>query len=474
MKGGNVIPRVKQKKYIDKSQFICKYGNVSWNDNIGVPIYFYYNDKKHKMIIKSRIDKNYFNIVIDDTIYIRSHITAIKNANFDHLFYEPNYFYNDGDIIDGKILILNHFQKKMPTSTNSGFCNEKAYQCKCLIDNYVFDAIETSLKNGHGCPVCANHIIIKGINDVSTTDPDLVKLFVNTEDAYTHSRKSSVFVKVRCPDCGKERDMRISDLTNYQRVICYQCSDGISYPNKFAHCVFNQLSDQYIEYIYEYRPDWASKFRYDNYIALKSGTKIIVEMDGGFHKLKNSKFRNNDLIKDELAYQNHIQVIRIDCNYDKTEKCFAYIKNNMIDALSNYFDLSNIDWDMCNKYALSNFVYEIAKYYNLNFKLGLDDIATHFKISKETLYNYLHIAEKLGLCKYIRNDINRRKNSKPIAMYNLDGTIIGIFRTANMIESLYPTFKGRSIRKVLSRDRHVYKNYYFRYASFEEYINYNN
>ena len=56
----------------------------------------------------------------------------------------------------------------------------------------------------------------------------------------------------------------------------------------------------------------------------------------------------------------------------------------MIDALSNYFDLSNIDWDMCNKYALSNFVYEIATYYNLNFKLGLDDIATHFKISKET------------------------------------------------------------------------------------------
>lgn len=438
------------------------------------PIYFYYNGIKHIMVILNRIDKNYFNITIDNTIFIKSHITAIKNANFDHLFYQPCYFYNIGDIVRGTILILNRFQKEKRTNLGTGICHEKTYKCKCLIDNYIFESSEQSLKNEHGCPVCSNKIIVKGINDISTTDPNLIGLFVNKDDAYTHSRKSMEIVNVKCPNCGEERYMRISELTKSQRVICHQCSDGISYPNKFAHCVFNQLSDQYEEYIYEYSPDWASKFRYDNYIVLNNGEKIIVEMDGGFHKLKNSKFCNNDMDKNELALNNSCQIIRIDCDYDKTENCFDYIKKNVISALSQYFDLSNIDWDLCNKHALSNFVYEVAEYYNSNKKLGLDDIAKHFKISEETLYNYLHIAEKLGLCVYIRNDSNRRKNSKPIAMYDLDMNLLGVYRAANVLESLNPTFKSRSIRRVLSKGNHVYKNYYFRYASYEEYVNYSN
>lgn len=457
------------------TQFICKDNKISWDDNIGKPIYFYFNDKRHKMVISDRINKNYFNIIIDDTIYKKSSTGVIKNISFDKIFYEPNYLYNIGDIINNKILIIDRFQKEKLPSTSGKTCREKVYRCKCLIDGYIFEIREYELKNKHGCPVCSNKVIIKGINDISSTDSDLVNLFVNPDDAYTHSRKSMSIVQVRCPLCGQKRYMRISDLTRSQRVICHFCSDGVSYPNKFAHSVFNQLSDQYKKYIYEYRPKWADKYRYDNYVVLKDDTGLIFEMDGGFHKLEHSKFSNNDKVKDELAYKNHIKIIRIDCAYDKTENCFSFIKNNVIKCLSKYFDLSNINWNLCNQQAMSNFVYEIAEYYKSNPKLGLDDISKHFRISEETLYNYLHIAEKLGICTYIRNDPNRRKNSKPIAMYDLDENMIGIYRSANIIESKYPEYNllGRSIRNILSKGKHVYKNFYFRYASFDEYANFN-
>lgn len=465
--------RVKQEKYIDLNQFPHnKQGNISWKNCAGIEVEFFYNNKRHtlEIIDFNGLPKDYAKIKVDDIIIEKAHTSKITKLMFDDLFYEPNYFYNVGDIVRD-LLILERFQKKRKTNVGSGVVNQKTYRCKCLIDGYVFDTSESDLKDGHGCPVCSSKIVIKGINDVATTDSELLEFFVNKEDAYTHSRCSEYKALVRCPCCGSVKEMKILELTSYGYVTCNKCSDGLSYPNKFACELFSQLSNQYIEYEQEYSPDWAGKFRYDNYIKLFDNKEIIVEMDGGFHYCSNKNYvTKNDKVKDELAESNGIIVVRVDCNYSKTGERYEYVKENIIKSINMYFDLSDIDWDKCNNVGLSNRVFDIAEYYKNNTKLGLEDIAEHFNISLESVYNYMYIAEDIGICEYVRADKNRTKNSKPIAMYDLEHNLVGVFKSAKRIEEAFPekNFCNRSIRQYAHENK-TYKGYIFKFTTYEEY-----
>lgn len=51
-----------------------------------------------------------------------------------------------------------------------------------------------------GCPICSNHQIIDGINDIATTHPQYVYLFSNPEDAKTVSAGSGIDVTWQCPE----------------------------------------------------------------------------------------------------------------------------------------------------------------------------------------------------------------------------------------------------------------------------------
>lgn len=464
--------KAKQEKYMDLNQFIHNNkGQISWKDCVGLTVEFYYNQKRHEIELLEKINKDYFKIKLDDMVLDKVHTSKITKLMFDNILYEPDYYYKIGNIVNDKIEIIKQLQIERKTSVGSGLCKCKGYLCKCLIDGHGFIISEYDLKSNHGCPVCSNTIVVKGINDIATTTPELIPFFVNIEDAYIHSKYSEEKVLVKCIYCNTIKTMRIADLSKYGRVTCDKCSDGLSYPNKFAHEFFSQLSSQYNYYDSEYSPDWAKPLRYDNYIELLDDRKIIVEMDGGFHYLKDKRFYcKNDSKKDLLANENNIKVIRINCNYNKTSERFSIIKNNMISSLKDYFDLSNINWEKCNEIGLSNRLYEVIHYYKSNAKLGLPEIAKHFNISMETLYNYLYIGEDLGLCQYIRNDPNRIKNSKPIAMYDLDNNLIGIFKSAKQIEQTFPekNLLGRSIRQYISQNK-TYKNYNFKFVTYEEY-----
>ena len=337
--------------------------------------------------------------------------------------------------------------------------------------SYEFEIEEFDLKNGRGCPVCVNHIIVKGINDIGTTDPNLIPLFADENDAYRYSRSSDNKVKAKCPYCGSLKVMRIAELTKCGYVTCEKCSDGVSYPNKFAHELFRQLRKQYKNYQSEYSPIWAGKLRYDNYVELLNGDKIIVEMDGGYHYAKSYNYlTKNDLHKNDLAKQHDIRMIRVNCNYLKVGQRYDMIKTNLFIALKDIFDLSDVDWDKCNEMAISNKLIEVLNYYQNNPKLGLQEIARDCKVSMPTLYEYLYTGEELGLCTYIRADSNRIKNSKPIAMYDLNMNLIGIYKSGKQISELFSNldFKERQIRKCATNNK-PYKNYIFRFATYEEY-----
>lgn len=464
--------KVKQNKYIDLNQFPHnQQGKIAWNDCVGLTVEFCYNDKLHKIKILERVNKDYFKIMLDDIVVEKAHTSKITKLMFDNLLYEPNYFYKVGDIINEKLEIIEQIRIPRKTPQGRGSVKNKGYLCRCLKDGYEFVIEETDLKNGHGCPVCVNHIIVRGVNDIGTTDPELVSLFLDEEVAYCYSRCSSKRVYVKCPYCGRTKKMIISELTKIGYVTCEVCSDSISYPNKFAHELFRQLSEQYIEYRSEYSPVWIGKLRYDNYVELLNGDRIIVEMDGAYHYTKNYDYlTKNDLYKDKMAQKHGISMIRVNCNYLKVGQRYNMVKTNLIKALNDIFDLSEVDWDKCNEMAISNKLIEVLDYYQNNPRLGLPEIARDCKISMPTLYEYLYTGEELGLCTYVRADPNRTRNSKPIAMYDLNMSLIGIYKSGKQIAELFSelNFSHRQIRQCAT-DNKPYKNYIFRFATYEEY-----
>lgn len=464
--------KAKQNKYIDLNQFVQdKNGKIAWKKCIGLTVEFFYNDKRHEITILEQINKDYFKIALDDIVIEKAHTSKIKELMFDKLLYEPDYIYKIGDTINEKLIILKQLKVQRNTCRGRGLVKCKGYLCRCIKDGYEFVISESDLKNGHGCPVCVNHIIIKGINDVGTTNPELIPLFLHANDAYSHSRSSEEKAEVVCPYCGTVKIMRIAELVRCGYVTCEKCTDGVSYPNKFAHELFRQLSKQYSAYKSEYSPDWIGRLRYDNYVELLDGRQIIVEMDGGFHNdVKHANLIKNDLYKNELARKHNISMIRVDCNYLKVGQRYNVVKTNVIAALKDIFDLSKVDWDKCNKMAISNKLIEVINYYQNNPKLGLPEIARDCNISINTLYEYLYTGEELGLCTYVRADPNRIKNSKPIAMYDLNMNLIGIYKSGKQIAELFPelNFVHRQIRNSATNNK-PYKNYIFKFATYEEY-----
>ena len=455
----------KNDKYIDMGQFPHnKNGTVSWKNSVGIIADFLLDGKVHQIEILDYIGNGRIKIRIDDDFVKTVQFKDIINVSFERLFYQPTYFYDIGSIV-GNVEVLDKTKMKHSNSKNHF---QKAYKCRCLKDEYEFIISECDLKRGRGCPLCSNKIVINGINDISTTSPEMVKYLKHKEDAHNYTSQSNKKIDVKCPVCGFEKIVSIHSLYS-NGFSCDICSDGISYPNKFAHELFRQLSNQYLEYEYEYSPDWAKKYSYDNYIRTLDNEEIIVEMDGAYHYI--DKWNNNhDEEKDLLAKNHNIDIIRINCDYKKTTERFEHIKNNIIIALNDYFDLSSIDWKRCDLCGTSSIILEVVKYYNDNPKISNIDIAKYFDICVDTLRSYLRIGEEIGLCKYTRNDPSRLCTSKPIAIYDKDNNLIGVYSSAKQLEKNFSEQKlyKSSIFRAAQNNK-PYKGYLFKFVTYEEY-----
>lgn len=326
--------------------------------------------------------------------------------------------------------------------------------------------------------ISLNQNIIIGVNDLATTHSYIIELLANKEDAYKYTHGSNRTILAKCPTCKTIKEIKVATLVS-RGLSCEKCSDGFSYPDKFAHEFFNQLSSQYKKYESEYSPDWAGNYRYDNYLVLHNNKEIIVEMDGGFHYRCLSGSYNQveaDKKKNDLASIHNIILIRINCDYGVLTNRFNHIKNNLINALDQYFDLSNIDWDTCNMAGISNKISNVSEYYKTNKYDSLQDIANHFGLHKRTVLRYLHIADELGLCTYIKHDPNRfdkTRNFNPIAVYDLNNNFIDVFRS---VKQAYCAFKDKEFKYQTmvehSRNNKPYKGYILKRISSEEYDKY--
>lgn len=283
------------------------------------------------------------------------------------------------------------------------------------------------------CVTNSMNKVVVGFNDIKTVKPDLTKLLYNQNDACNYTMHSKTKLKWICPECGnvfKESPCNI--VSN--KLSCPFCSDGISYPNKFIFNSLYQIKSNLDFLEREYKPDWcAYTFKgvkkhgiYDIYFGINNKS-YFIEMDGGIgHGNKahtNSKYSSSDLeeidkIKDKLAKEHGICVIRINCNYKRDDR-YSFILNNILNSkLKDIIDLSKIDFELSNKNSTSSTIVRAGELWNQGLTVG--KIRERLKIGEGTVTSYLKTANEIGICVYSIKESNARSRYRKVYCVNFD------------------------------------------------------
>ena len=264
----------------------------------------------------------------------------------------------------------------------------------------------------HKCPVCSGLQVCVGFNDIWTTTPDLGNLLANPDDGFKYMQNSNKHTDFKCPVCGYIcKDKSINQVNRDMDVRCPICKDGISYPNKFIFNSLLQIKDKLDFLDREYRPKWCKfelkeKMRtgvYDIYLGINN-KEYIIEMDGGFHEKLHSKekyytledIKYIDSMKDKLAIEHNIEMIRIDCSYDYHDR-YKYILRNILNSkLSEILPLELIDFEEANIKSQKSLLVEACNLWNNGY--AAHEIMLELNIGKWLVSSYLKQGQKYNLC----------------------------------------------------------------------------
>lgn len=432
-----------------------------------------YNKEKHKLTVKyNEKEKD-----IDCYNFKNCRLTWVLGIS------NTDYKYTVGDIVEvstGSVRILKQIK------IMEGKYNKRWYTYECLNCSNIDNIRETDLYNNVGCNVCcsAPRKVLKGYNDIGTTNPDLAIYFKNIEDTYINTSKSHHKVMLVCPNCGYEKQSRINTLY-YSGFCCSKCSDGKSYGEKF---IFNLLIELNINFEIEKYFKWSNPLNklknrkiydfYFNYI----NEDYIIEVHGIQHYLergwgKNSRSlkdeQENDRLKKELAISNGIKednYIIIDCRESETE----FIKQNIINGkINKLFELSTIDWNKVSRLANKNKIKEICDMWNIH--KNVSTISKIAKLNKATIRTYLKKGNNLKWCDYDGKEAQRKSiNPKKISMEVFkDEVSIGVFKSIlELIRSVKELHGIRLHHKYLSRvcdTNKEYKGFTFKLSEVKSY-----
>lgn len=268
-------------------------------------------------------------------------------------------------MLKGKMYKLKAYKYKC---NKCGFDCGEHYNTKTKEFKAEFWILEDGLKNGNGCACCSSSsaVIVKGINDIETVNPEMAKYILNKEDLYKYKQSTKDKVYIKCPECGYIRKMPLNNI--YTRGFkCNHCSDGISYPEKITMRILDDLKLKYITQLNKSIFKWCKNYKYDFYLP---DYNMIIETHGIQHYIQTNRKcartlreeQENDKLKRELALTNGIEhYIEIDCR----ESDMKYIKNSILNSkLNELFDLSKVDWSKCDMLSNKSIMIEIINNYN--------------------------------------------------------------------------------------------------------------
>ena len=273
--------------------------------------------------------------------------------------------------------------------------NHTKILCKCKKCNYEWKIRPSSLLRNQGCPKCAGNAKRTQdnfIEEVSNINPNIkvIGKYINKQTK----------VLCSCKLCNSQFYITPNRIFKHQISSCPVCSDGISYPNKFVRNFLNQLPIENL--IYEWKIEKNKQYSYDNYF-IYNNKEYIVEADGAQHFQKNKfnywepeEIQRRDRIKDKLAKDNNIIMIRIDCQKSEPNYIRQSIENS---ELYKIFDLSNINWEECHIRSINSLVKQVCDLYNEGYKNV--NISTKLKLNPTTITRYLKKGQELGWCNYI-------------------------------------------------------------------------
>lgn len=365
----------------------------------------------------------------------------------------------------------------------------------CDVCGYEWKDTWNSLKNGCGCPVCSNHKIIKGINDIATTNPELVCYFADVEDTFNYCIGTNKRLNLKCNICGTTKKIQPINLTKYG-FSCPKCGDKIPLTEKIMYFILEELN---VNFIPHYRPCWAKGFsiigetrnltsrEYDFYIPKYN---MIIETHGEQHYVQTNRKgartleeeQKNDKYKKELALKNGVDnYVVIDCRKSDISWILTNIKNSYLNQI---FELEKINWKNIKDNVLSNFIVKVCNLWNEgNGDLRPSEIAKILKINENTIRKYLKTGNAIGLCKYnpkeeMKKSIMRNGKMPPNKLICLDNGYI--FQSTNeCLKMSIELFGVKMSKSMLQRAcRGVidsYKGYHFKYVkdlSEEEKIKY--
>ena len=149
------------------------------------------------------------------------------------------------------------------------------FMCK---KGHIWPSTPHEILDGYGCPFCAGQTVLKGYNDLWTTNPEMAQMLKNPSVGYEISRGSHREVEWICPTCGLLKISTPKQVSTYG-LACARCSDGISYPNRLIVALLSQLHIDCFDR--EWSPEWVGRYKYDAYFV-HNGQEYIVEIDGCF------------------------------------------------------------------------------------------------------------------------------------------------------------------------------------------------
>ena len=204
-------------------------------------------------------------------------------------------------------------------------------------------------------------------------------------------------------------------------------------------------------------------------------------MDGGLghgkiihskSKLSREESKAIDKYKDEQAKLHGIEMIRIDCDYDSIENRFEFIKNNILDNkyLNRIFELSKINWDKCNEYALSNLIKKACELWS-NGIHSTKEIGKIMNFRSDTIIDWLKQGSGTW-CDYdpkeeMRKNASKNRILKQVEIFK-DNISLGIFESASELSRLSLELFGvklsiSKISMVCSGKRPHHQGYTFKF-----------
>ena len=140
----------------------------------------------------------------------------------------------------GKVINSNRFLQELkdngifysPLEEYKGSNVKIKWRCH-INENHIFDMKPSHIKDGHGCPFCSHNKVFVGETDMWSTNQELASMLLNPEDGYKYFENSHQKVDWVCPCCGSVIKNKIIRDVNKRGLSCNNCSDNISYSEKF-------------------------------------------------------------------------------------------------------------------------------------------------------------------------------------------------------------------------------------------------